>query len=95
MYYDDFVTAYVNMYIAEPGQSIKVEAAPDAFGLKIGVVLKVKPSSRAGKGGDLHFRKWKCKNESELIIETLDDTVTGTGGEFAIVSTGTIISMQY
>jgi hypothetical protein len=67
------------MYFINPGESVIVEAAADAIGLKVGVVTWC--SATTGGGGYIHFSKWKCKNDSTLKITDIDgEDVTTEGG---------------
>jgi hypothetical protein len=46
-----------------PGESKQVEAQPDPYGLKIGIVYDAAPETQ-----ELMFQMWKVKNESVLTI---------------------------
>ena len=72
-----FCTAYTNLYVIMPGESIQVEAATDPIGLKIGIVYDAAP-----EGKILMYQMWKVKNGSVLTITYVNGGDISTfGGE--------------
>eukprot|EP01039_Chlorochromonas_danica_P014882 gene14882-17433_t len=58
---------YNTMYIIEPGGTEKVEANPDAIGLKVGVIFDT-----ARDRQEMHFYRFICHNDSVLTITSMD-----------------------
>jgi hypothetical protein len=63
------------MYVLEAGQSMQVEANPDAIGLKVGIIYNIKDDRQ-----ELLFHRFTCKNDSILIIKDLNQTDFDYGG---------------
>lgn len=71
--------AYNTLYIIEPGGTEKVEANPDAIGLKVGIIFDTSRDKQ-----EMHFYKFICHNDSVLTITSCDTTdVDYYGGKFA------------
>lgn len=71
---------YNNLYILEPGQKLLVEANPDPVGLYVAVVYKA-------ADGFLHFKRWLCQNEAEMVVLSVnryDIDVSGGNHFFAL-----------
>jgi hypothetical protein len=55
------------MYIVEPGETEKVEANPDAIGLKVGIIFDTSRDNQ-----EMHFFRFICHNDSTLTITSMD-----------------------
>ncbi len=55
------------MYIIEPGGTEKVEANPDAIGLKVGIICDTVRDKQ-----EMHFFRFICHNDSVLTITSMD-----------------------
>ncbi len=53
----------------EPGENCKVEANPDAIGLKIGLVYDTKKEKQ-----EMLFHRFTCSNDSVLTITEMEGT---------------------
>lgn len=62
-----FRTAYHTLYIIESGENCKVEANPDAIGLKIGVIYDTKIDKQ-----EFLFHRFTCNNDSVLTITEME-----------------------
>jgi hypothetical protein len=51
----------------EPGEFCKVEANPDAIGLKLGIIYETKKDKQ-----ELMFHRFTCNNDSSLTITEMD-----------------------
>ena len=74
--------AYANLYIIDPNTTQNVEAITDPIGLYVAIVYKA-------SDGYLHYKKWLCQNETELIVNSInkyDIEVSGGKGVKAIDS---------
>lgn len=64
------------MYIVEPGESTKIEANPDAIGLKIGIVYHTERERN-----ELYFHRFTCHNDSVLTIQFIEgENISYAGG---------------
>lgn len=69
--------AYNCLYLVEPGESVLLEAQPDAVGLKVGVVYDVTTDTQ-----EILYQRFSCKNESILnVSELVNDDISWYGGE--------------
>jgi hypothetical protein len=59
--------AYNSMYVIQPGANEKVEANPDAIGLKLGIIFDT-----AREKQELLFYKFIVHNECEITITHVD-----------------------
>lgn len=71
------------MYIIEPGGTEKVEANPDAIGLKVGIIYDTSREKQ-----EMHFYRFICHNDSVL-------TVTAMGTEDIDYYGGTVMYFSY
>lgn len=63
---DILCTKYNTMYIIDPGCELIVQALPDAYGLRVGIIYDASPD-----GNILMYSLYSCKNDSILIIEQM------------------------
>lgn len=79
------------MYVLMPGESKDVEAAADAYGLKIGVVYDAAPEDQM-----LMYQMWNAKNEAVLTITYVNggDISTFGGGCDTVLQFNILIDLR-
>jgi hypothetical protein len=66
---------YTKLYILEPNETLTVEASADPVGLYVAIVYKASE-------GYLHFKRWLCLNESEMVVVSMTkNDMDVVGGE--------------
>lgn len=77
-------TAYNSLYVIEPGETVTVEANPDAIGLKVGIIYQVNEETK-----EFLFQRFMCKNDSIFnISEIIGEEVSFYGDGISLQTKG-------